>query len=163
MPRLSNSFNLINDSAMVRGARKLYNAIRKYAPYKRIKDSVFISRVEGKGDSRFITVGIDLNPVTGAPFARAFDIGSGIHATKGRKNKYKILPKRAPFLQFQGTNEFSGQLIRVKKVSHPGVRGVKYTQRAINDSRQAIRNEIAKDVKQNLRLYLKVKFEHLGK
>lgn len=163
MPSPSSSFNLINDSAMVKGARRLYNAIRKFAPYKRIKDSVFISRVEGRGDSRFITVGIDMSPTTGAPYARAFDIGSGVHATKGGRKKYKIRPRQAPYLQFMGTNEFAGQVIKTQEVDHPGVKGTKYTQRAIRESRPAIRNEIAKEVKNNLRLYLKAKFETLGK
>jgi len=163
MARQSSRLNLINDSAMVAGAMKLYNAIRKFAPYKRIKDSVFISRIEGKGTSRFISVGINTNPATGAPFARAFDTGSGIHATRGKRGKYKILPIRAPYLQFMGTNDFAGKVIRVKEVKHPGVRGVGYTKQAIKEAKPAIRKEIAKDVKENLRLYLRAEFERFGK
>ena len=52
MAKSSSSLNLISNASMISGAKKLYNAIRKYAPYKKIKDSVFISRVEGKGDNR---------------------------------------------------------------------------------------------------------------
>ena len=163
MAKVSNRLNLINDSAMVAGAKKLYNAIRKFAPYKRIKDSVFISRVEGRGDSRFISVGINMNPITGAPFARAFDIGSGIHAVKGKKGRYKIVPKNFPYLQFRGTNDFAGQIIRVKGVLHPGVRGTGYTKKAIDEVRPKIRETIAKEVKQNLRLYLRAEFEKFGK
>lgn len=163
MARVSNKFNLIDDSAMVAGAMKLYNAVRKFAPYKKIKDSVFISRVEGRGTSRFISVGINMNPTTGAPFARAFDTGSGIHATKGKRGKYKISPIRAPFLQFMGTNDYAGRIIRVKEVKHPGVRGVGYTKQAIKEAKPAIRNEIVKDVKENLRLYLRAEFEKFSK
>lgn len=163
MAKISNRLNLINDSAMVKSAKKLYDAIRKFAPYKKIKDSVFISRVEGRGTSRFISVGINMNPQTGAPFARAFDAGSGLHATKGKRGKYRIRPTNAPFLQFMGTNDFAGKLIRVKEVKHPGVRGTNYTERAIKSVRPAIRQELAKDVKENLRLYLKAEFQKFGK
>jgi hypothetical protein len=167
MARQSSRLNLINDSAMVAGAMKLYNAIRKFAPYKRIKDSVFISRIEGKGTSRFISVGINTNPETGAPFARAFDTGSGIHATKGKRGRYlipgRLNPNPPPFLQFMGTNDFAGRVIRVKEVKHPGVRGIGYTKKAIDDAKPSIRKEIAKDVKENLRLYLRAEFERFGK
>lgn len=163
MPNPSNKFNLISDSGMVKSAQKLYRAIRRFAPYKRIKDSVYISRVEGKGTSRFISVGINMNPQTGAPFARAFDTGSGVHATKGRKGKYVISPKSKAFLQFMGTNDFAGKVIRVKEVKHPGVRGVGYTKKAIDSVRPEIRNELSKDVKENLRLYLKAEFQKFGK
>lgn len=162
MARATNKLNLISDSTMVAGAKKLYNAVRKNAPYKQIKDAVFISRVEGRGDSRFITVSINMNPATGgAPFARAFDIGSGIHGKFRRK--YIITPKRFPLLQFRGTNQFAGKIIRVASVEHPGVKGTGYVKKSVDESRQAIRAEIAKDVKNNLRLYLKTQFENLGK
>lgn len=161
MPSPTNKLNLITDSSMVKSARKLYNAIRRLAPYKKIKDSVFISRVEGRGTSRFITVGINMNPQTGAPYARAFDIGSGIHGKKPRK--YIITPRNGKFLQFPGTNEFSGQTIRVKEVKHPGVRGTGYTKRAIDEVRPQIRSELSKDIKENLRLYLKAEFQKFGK
>lgn len=161
MAKPSSSLNLIGDSTMVEGGKKLYNAVRKYAPYKRIKDAVYLSRVEGKKNSRFITVSINMNEETGgAPFARAFDIGSGIHGKK--KSTYPILPKRFPYLQFLGTNALSGQIIRTKLVNHPGVKGVEYTKRALDSVRADIRNTIAQDVKENLRLYLKATFSKLG-
>ncbi len=161
MARTSSRLNLVTDSTMVKMAKKLYTAIRKYAPYKKIKDAVFISRVEGKGDSRFISVGIDMNPKTGAPFARAFDIGSGIHGK--RPGKYSIRPKNGKYLQFQGTNAFSGKVIRVKEVLHPGVAGVGYTKKAMEEVKPSIRQTLAKEVKSNLRLYLKAEFSNLGK
>ena len=161
MARASSKLNLITDSTMVKMAKKLYTAIRKYAPYKRIKDAVYISRVEGRGDSRFISVAINMDDKTGAPFARAFDIGSGVHGKK--KSTYKIPPKNFPYLQFMGTNKFAGKIVRVKSVDHPGVRGIGYTKKAIKEVRPAIRQELAKDVKENLRLYLKAEFNKFGK
>lgn len=155
----SSRLNLITDSNMVKAAKKLYKSVRKFAPYKKIKDSVFITRVEGRKDSRFISVGIDMNPETGAPFARAFDIGSGLHGKKRRK--YQISGN--PLLTFAGTNDFAGTVIRVHKVKHPGVRGTGYTKKAVDEARPDIRKTIAQDVKNNLRLYLKVEFQKLGK
>lgn len=161
MPSPTSKLNLITDSSMLRSAKRLYNALRRLAPYKKIKDSVFISRVEGKGTSRFITVGINMNPQTGAPYARAFDIGSGIHGK--RPGKYIIAPRNGKFLQFKGTNEFSGRTIRVKEVKHPGVRGTGYTKRAVDEVRPLIRKELSQDVKENLRLYLKAEFQKFEK
>lgn len=163
MAKTINNFNLIDDSTMVIAANRLYDAVVKYAPYDAIRQAVYISRVEGKKTSRFITVSINMNEKTGgAPFARAFDIGSGLHGT--RRRKYKILPKEGtPFLQFAGTNKFAGQIIRTKEVNHPGVRGVGYIKKAINEARPEIRQEVVKDVKENLRLYLRGQFSNLGK
>lgn len=162
MARSSNKLNLVSDSAMVSGAKRLYDAIRKNAPYKKIKDAVYISRVEGRGNSRFITVSINTNPATGgAPYARAFDTGSGLHGKY--KRKYIITPRNFPLLQFRGTNQFAGKIIRVAQVEHPGVKGTGYVKTSIEESRQSIRAEIAQNVKSNLRLYLKAQFESLGK
>lgn len=161
MAKPSSSLNLINDSAMVESGKKLYNAVKKFAPYKKIKQAVYLSRVEGNKSSRFITVSINMNEQTGgAPFARAFDTGSGVHGKN--KRTYPIVPKRFSSLQFIGTNAFSGQVIRTKLVNHPGVKGVEYTKRAIESVRSGIRNTLAKDVKENLRLYLKTTFSKLG-
>ena len=161
MAKSSNSLNLISNASMISGAKKLYNAIRKYAPYKKIKDSVFISRVEGKGDSRFITVAVNMNPATGgAPYARAFDIGSGLRGKYRRT--YDIDPVNAPFLQFIGTKRFAGKIIRTSHVDHPGVRGVKYTEKAIKEVKPEIRKSIADDVGKSIRLYLKSRFQNLG-
>jgi len=162
MPNLINSFNMITDSAMLKSAKKLYNALRKHAPYKKIKDSIFISRVQGNKNSRFLTVGINMNEETGgAPFARAFDIGSGLHGK--RRRKYEIVPVNASLLQFAGTNMYKGKIIRTPLVMHPGVRGVGYTQKAIKEVRPIIKKELGESAKENLRLYLKAKFETLGK
>lgn len=158
MARNINSFNMITDSAMVKSAKKLYTAIRKYAPYRKIKDAVFISRVQGNKNSRFITVGVDLKS---APHARAFDVGSGLHGKFRRK--YEIRPVNATLLQFPGTNQYKGRIIRTPLVMHPGVAGVNYTKKAIQEVRPKIKEELGKEAKENIRLYLKAKFETLGK
>lgn len=165
MAKSINNLNLVDDSAMVQAATSLRDALVKYAPYQKIKDSVYISRVSGKSgkaETRNITVAINMNPATGgAPFAKAFDTGSGLHGKY--KKKYAIIPVHGKFLQFAGTKEFSGQTIRTKKVMHPGVKGTNYVSKAIKDSRPEIRKELANSVGKNLRLYLRAEFAELGK
>lgn len=160
MAKAISKVDLVSDSTMVDGAKLLYRAVRKHAPYKKIKDSVYITRVETRGASKFISVGINTSEGIGAPFARAFDVGSGIHGKK--KAKYPIRPRGRTPLAFQGTNEFSGQLIRTNLVMHPGVEGVNYTQKAKDEVRGQIRDKIKKDASDKIRLYLKTEFTKIG-
>src|SRR3972149_2051512 len=127
MPR-QEKIDLVKDSDMLKAAQLFAKAIKKYAPYDSLKKSVRIGRREGKGTSKFITVhvGKKWKPgLTGAEYAaRAFDVGSGIHGKSGQP--YKIRARNYPTLQFQGTNEFAGKIIRKAEVDHPGVAGVGY-------------------------------------
>lgn len=166
MPKTSsNEINLVDDSAMMEAATALRDRVVEYAPYQKIKDNVYISRVSGKSgkaETRNITVAINMNPATGgAPFARAFDTGSGIHGKS--RQKYSIVPIRGKFLQFMGTKKFAGQVIRTAEVMHPGVKGTNYIDRAIKDARPEIRADLAKSVGKKLRLYLRKEFTELGK
>ena len=165
MAKTSNEVNLVDDSAMLEAATALRDKVVEFAPYQKIKDSVYISRISGKSgktETRNITVAINMNPVTGgAPFARAFDSGSGIHGKF--KKKYPIVPVRGRFLQFAGTKKFSGKIIRTTKVMHPGVKGTDYIDRAIKASRPEIRADLKQSVGSKLRLYLRKEFAELGK
>lgn len=152
---MADKVNLLKDSTMVKMANLLANAIRKYAPYEAIKKSVKIGKREGRGTSRFIQVWVGGKR---APFARAFDIGSGIHGKYA--TPYTIRAKNGKVLSFYWEREqvnFVGQ-----SVQHPGVKGVGYTQKAIKEVRQKIREELKKDVGNELRLYLKAKFSKIG-
>lgn len=152
---MAEKINLVKDSTMVKMANLLANAIRKYAPYDAIKKSVRIGRREGRGNSRFIDVWVGNKKV---PYARAFDIGSGIHGKYA--TPYTIRAKNGKSLSFYWEREqvnFVGQ-----SVQHPGVVGVHYTQKAIKEVRPKIRAELKKDVGNELRLYLKAKFSNLG-
>lgn len=168
MPK-ANEVNLVDDSSMIEVATALRDKVVEYAPYQKIKDNVYISRVSGKSgkaETRNITVAINMNPETGgAPYARAFDIGSGLSGKY--KKRYPIplsgtMPK-GQFLQFMGTKKFAGKIIRTKGVMHPGVKGTNYIDRAIKDARPEIRADLAKSVGKKLRLYLRKEFTELGK
>lgn len=161
----SREVNLVDDSAMLEAATALRDKVVEYAPYQKIKENVYISRISGKSgktETRNITVAINMKEETGgAPFARAFDIGSGLHGKF--RAKYPIPPKRFPYLQFIGTNKFAGKIVRSKGVMHPGVKGTNYIDRAIKDARPEIRADLAKSVGKKLRLYLRKEFTELGK
>lgn len=164
MPRATNKVNLVDDAAMTRGGELLMRAMVKHAPYPHIKDAISLSRIskEGAGSgSKFITVIIDTSDSGGAPDARAFDIGSGIHGPSGKT--YKITARNYPLLQFQGTNKFDGSIIRKFQVDHPGVAGVHYTKAAADEVRDEIRQIILEDGKKNIRLYLRAAFSEYKK
>jgi hypothetical protein len=85
-----------------------------------IPPSTSISAVKEYADGLSINVEVDLSPGH-APSARAFERGSGIHATRGDRGHIDIRPRFAPELVFWGTNRFKGQLIHTQLVKHPGV------------------------------------------
>ena len=92
---MADKLDLTKDSTMVRMANILANAIRKYAPYDAIKKSVRVGRKQGRGSSRFIDVWVGGKR---APYARAFDKGSGIHGKTG--STYTIRAKNGKALSF---------------------------------------------------------------
>ena len=166
---MADKLNLTKDSTMTAMARLLANAIRKYAPYDAIRKSVRIGRREGSGTNRTITVWVGGKR---APFARAFDIGSGLHGKYARK--YTIAPRNAKAIWFPyptpkmypGARAYvnNGVMgITTPSVQHPGVEGVGYTKKAMDEARPQIRETLKQEVGKELRLYLKAKFTEIGK
>lgn len=157
MAKNTDILNLVDDSSMVEAGALLYNAMVKNAPYQHIKNAVYLSRVQGSKNSRFITVSIDLKS---APDARAFDLGSGM---RGKFNEtYPIKPVSKPLLIFQGTNGFAGKLIFTKLVNHPGVAGTGYTKKAMDEVKKPARAIIAAGAKDKIKAYLRSSFTKLG-
>lgn len=117
------------------------------------------SKVEEPELGRFIIrTMVDRNanpqPSYGSLDARAQEYGSGLRARRGAKKKYIIQPKTAPFLEFLGTNEFDGWLIRTSQVKHPGIRaannGKGYIAPAANEIRKRGRAELSRDVRESI-------------
>lgn len=165
---MADKLDLVKDSTMVECAKLLANAIRKYAPYDAIRKSVRVGRSKGlSSGSRMIQVWVGNKNV---PYARAFDVGSGIHSQKAAKATYRIQAKEpGRFLAFfwdktpdKKGEKYRGTMADGRKlfayVDHPGVQGVNYTDRAEREVRSTIRKKIAADGVQNLRLYLKSGF-----
>jgi len=155
------SFNAVDDSAMLAGANRLYKTLRKHAPYKKIRDAVFISRVEKRGQSRFVTVSINTNKRTGVPYAPAFDKGSGLHGE--RRSKYQIPLKigNPPLLKFEGTNAFQGTMVFTPVVMHPGVKGTGYVKKALDEAKPEVKKIIKKNVKEKIWTYIRAEFTDL--
>lgn len=169
---MPDELDLVKDSTMVECANLLANAIRRLAPYDAIKKSVRVGRSKGlSSGSRMIQVWVGNKNV---PYARAFDTGSGIHSQKNPR-KYRIQAKEpGRFLAFywditpsrkgqkyRGTMEDGRKLFAY--VDHPGVEGTNYTDRAEKEVRKTIREKIAADGVQNLRLYLRSRFSQVKK
>jgi len=95
-----------------------------------IADAMSVQNFKREGAGRYsIEVNVDL---TKAPMARAYELGSGIHATKGEQGTYTIAPKDAAMLAFEwspafvpwGSKKFiglAGSKFLFRYVDHPGV------------------------------------------
>jgi len=110
-----------------------------------------------------IEIKISLKPED-APWARAYEYGSGEHAEEGSKERYEIKPKEAPVLVFPWQPDFipwtSPKFAGVQRtgegtegryffnyVEHPGVESRKYIRPTIEETKEEIRNIFAKDFK----------------
>lgn len=168
MANSSNKLNLISDSNMIRGVRIIQSYLAKFAPYKkirdRIRDSATVSQVTSSGVSKSVTLSIAMR---GAPYARAFDIGSGIHGKLGQT--YTIRPKNKNALWFPypaskiypGAIRYTknGQLgITTLEVTHPGVKGTNYTREALKQGKHEVAMELGKDAIEGIKVYLKSSF-----
>lgn len=116
------------------------------------------SHVETKGDGTFV-IRITADRKL-APDARAQEFGSGIHARRGLKAKYPILPKKGRFLAFHwevanaNPENFSflpdGRVL-LPAVQHPGIKaanqGKGYIGPAMKELRKKARAELSKDVR----------------
>lgn len=86
------------------------------------------------------------HPNYGTSDAHAQEFGSGIHAKRGKKGKYLIHPKDSPFLEFWGTNQFEGWLIRTKEVKHPGIQAANGGRGYVGPAHQEVRKQIKEEL-----------------
>jgi hypothetical protein len=143
---------VIDDAVMLKCAAVLRRTLIRVAPTQRIKRNVVVERVQGRGNSRFINIRIS------APEVRAFEYGSGLHATKGPRMKYIIRPRRKKALYFYW--EKAGQTFVGKKVMHPGIQARPFIAQAKAEARSEIRKLLKENGVKNIRTYLRVE---LGK
>lgn len=116
------------------------------------------SHVEEKGDSQFI-IRITADRRI-APDARAQEFGSGLHARRGPKVKYPILPKNGKMLAFKweiadaNPERFSflpdGRVL-LPGVMHPGIQaaneGQGYIAPAMRELRKKAKAELSADIR----------------
>jgi hypothetical protein len=97
----------------------------------------------------------------GSSDARAQEYGSGLQSRTSKK-EYPIRARWKPKLVFMGTNEFSGQLIVIDEVSHPGIKPYHdegYIRPAIKEFTPYMAANIAEDLADAVRTTLRTAFE----
>lgn len=129
-----------------------------------ISDATSIEPAQATDIGGSIDIVIDLKK---APMARAFEVGSGIHSTRGNASKYPIVPVNASALAWSedkwkswsgvvpwGSPKFiglAGQLpggkFLFRKVEHPGVAPRPYIQPSIETSLPEIKKIIGEEAK----------------
>lgn len=121
------------------GADRSYRPARGYKP---IQDTIRIGSVEGGEAAMSITVTVGGKD---APYTRAYEYGSGIHAEEGGE-EYPIEASKSPYLFFPvGAppagrwpkyvgDLLPGQLFRIQEVLHPGIEAKPFARPALNDA-----------------------------
>jgi hypothetical protein len=132
--RMIEALNLIARSARARASwsTKIRNAIK-------------VGEVKEQSGNVYGYIEVDRNI---APEARAFEYGSGVHAKRGPKVKYPILPVNAQALVFPGTHEWEGQTIITTKVMHPGVEARPFLTPAVQDNKARIKQLLGEEFHQ---------------
>lgn len=130
--------------------------------------SLGILNVKGEGTCS-IDITVDLKV---APMARAFEFGSGLHATKADPEKYKIAPKKddgalkfpierwpnyepPPNVRFA---VFPGAISLKPYVMHPGVEARPYLQPAVNVQLSKEKGRFSRLIKRGILEHLSVRF-----
>lgn len=145
--------NIIEISDIINFANTLARSIRTRLVWSsKLRKAVRVETAQNRqGEIQVkITVGKGNKDLQG--MARAFEKGSGIHGKFKRKYRIPSIknPNPPPFLQFEGTNEFAGRIIRTPEVQHPGVRARPYIRPAVADVKQRAREELKLSIRQNI-------------
>lgn len=152
---------LVQISDITKFANALASSLRANLRWsKQLRKAVSISRATDSGGNLSITVSVgerdqdkDKSGMPLSGMARAYEYGSGLHATRAIARRYRIDPRLKPALAFsstQGGQGLQGGIIVRPFVMHPGVNARPYMEK----SRQAIQArataELALDIKKNL-------------
>lgn len=129
------------------------------APTTRIKGAIKPPKVVRDDTAIVGTITINLKDEEGgAPEARAYEFGSGIHSEgpNAKKEKYLITPKKGKYLAFQWEKanpnipRLPDGRVLLKSVKHPGVAPKPYIQPAIDDMKKGIKGAISRRIKLEL-------------
>ena len=133
-------FDSVIDNVLVKAAEKIANDARAGAPTRRIKANINISPVERTPEGRQIKIEI---PLDDAPEARAYEYGSGIHATRSEKSpnqrgdgEIDIYAVNYPNLIFYWQKK--DRMFVGPHVTHPGVAPKPYLAPAVRKNRNTI-------------------------
>lgn len=109
-----------------------------------IQDAISIGTAQQAGDTSFIEVNISLAQ---APFAAAFEWGSGLHAKRGNAALYPISARNAPQLHFWW--EERGKWFMGEKLpfGHPGIVAKPYIEPTLTENREEFRKILRREFK----------------
>lgn len=146
-------------------AGSLKQEIQDRAP-SHLKDAVS-TEVHQSGEDIFIKVVVDADRSIqkyGHGDARAREFGSGLHAQIGETGFIVIKPKQAKYLVFEGTNEFEGQTIVIRRVNSPGVEaaneGEGYIRPAIQEFQDRLVPQLDPSIREEVDLTFRMAFPH---
>lgn len=154
---INNNTELVSVKTLTRIANRIKNAARAIARTERSgrvgtkPNSIKIGLPDIRPGSISINILMNTRVVPEAP---AFEYGSGVHDPKN-PHFITIRARRKPYLVFEGTNEYSGMIIRTKQVQHPGVKARPFIAPAIEETRQKNKEDLNKEVSSNIRLLVK--------
>lgn len=143
---------------------------------KQLRGSVILHKAKENGGvvSITITVGEKKKDKSGNPLsgmARAYEYGSGRHATKGIAKKYTIKPRYKRALWFYMDNPYphiplyeSGGKIGVvlPSVQHPGVKARPFISPALRDVLPRATEELRLNIAKNFREQLSLSIKKMG-
>jgi len=109
-----------------------------------IQEAISIGVAQQAGSGAFIDINIDLKQ---APFAAAFEWGSGLHTQRGAAAKYPISAKNADQLHFWW--EKRGKWFIGKKLpfGHPGIVARPYITPTLVENKAEFRKILGKELK----------------
>lgn len=172
---MAKQIKLVKISDITRFADSLARSIRTHLRWsKQLRKAVAI----GKGVDRNGVVSIEVTVGKGdkdlSGMAKAFEYGSGIHATRGKKGKYLIQPKnkRALWFPYPSPKVFPGTMTYIKngqfgvttlEVRHPGVAPRPFLAPAIESTKKKAIPDLQLAIKKNLTDSLRATIKQIGK
>jgi len=157
---MARNIQIVKISDITRFGDSLAKSIRanlKWSKKLRNKVKLHKGKVNNNGGEISITIADGDPNLQG--MARAFEFGSGIHATRGTRKKYLIKPKNARALWFYMENPHPKIPLYIKggkigvvlpKVLHPGVEARPFISKAIQSTISKATEDLAISVRKNL-------------
>ena len=145
---------IVTISSITKFGNSLARSIRSRLKWsKQLRNSVVLHPAKDSADGATIKISVGENKLdkSGMPLsgmARAYEYGSGLHRTRGIKQRYIIQARKKRNLYFVSpgyTTPFIG-----KQVLHPGVEARPYMVPAIQEIRGRATAELALDIKKNI-------------
>ena len=171
MPLVPKKVKLVNISDFTKFADSLARSLRANLGWsKKLRRAVKLHRATESGGevSAYVTIGEGNDGLAG--MAKAYEYGSGLHATRGTRAKYQIRPKNKKALWFpypqskvwKGVTYYKGG-ITTGLVMHPGVEARPYLGKSITSTLQKASPELRVAIERNIIEYLRIELKDLSR